>query len=1327
MPVDTSYLRQTKYFIFYFINLKIYLFNNRFLTMKKYLILAITLLNYSNLFSQKYKINWENSQDYALTNGQIIKVPFFNNPEHYALNEYYTPNYNVIFNETVRDVKIFNVETTALSPLELIQFKAYDLIKDEITYISQNYTENNKSKTLVSVFPYLKKGNVIHKINSFEISTYKNIAPKTLQNRSFGNATSVLKDGNWFKIKVDKTGVFKLDKKFFTQNGIPTSGYNLNTLKVYGNGSGRLFENMEDHRYDGLQEVPIEFIGSTDNSFDEGDYISFYAKGPHQWYRKQKNSLDDVFLRFNLYDDYSYYYITYDGDAGKRIVEDELTGTPTRIFTNFDAYQFHEKDSLNINQVGRQWVGEMLNGSNNFTKKFTAKQADIGQTAYLRYSVVGKNAENTSAKINVNGNPLDNIIFNVSDFNNRTLKQQFPLQGNEINVEINYTNASNPRGLAFINFIELKYKEKLQYTSDQFDFRSLEDLNTGEIFGFNIQNNSGIKVWNVSDISSTFQIKPSGNVYKYQSNSDVFWNEFVAFKEEDLYTDVQYVGRIVNQDIRKFNDVTLAIITPNKFKDQAIRLANFREEHDGIKVAVVTTEEVYNEFSSGSQDPIAIRDFFKYLKDNGNPLEYAILFGATTYDPKNRVQGNINYIPSFYNLNSESLETSSTTDDYFTMIGDNVNFAAEAGNGSYSYNAKMIDIAIGRLPASDISEAKTLVDKIISYYQKIPNKGNSYGDWRTKIVAVSDDPDKTEINTPKFDKDIDDTFNNPINKFYAVNKLYIDAYQPEQTSAGLRYPIINQSILNNLELGTNFMIYYGHGGPRSWAQERILTGEELSNLNNFTNTFSRIPIVATITCDFTVWDLPQYNSAGELMLKNPNGGALSMLTTNRPIGTIYGSEFNSYLLKELFRENNHQNLTSGQALIKAKQSYNPNSSDHARVNLLGDPMVAVSRPKQDISIVKFKVNGNEVDYKSHQIKALDFVEIEGEVLNPSSQIDGSFNGTVQNILYEKPIQKPLRNNKGLSTFQPYTFTEEFKTIYKGSSKVNEGKFIMKYYVPKDINFEVGERKIVLYAYSDHSDAVMNSKVIIGGINENGLNDSEIPQGKLYMNNLNFANGGITDRDPYLVACLTDNTGINATGSSIGHDIVATLDGQVQDSYVLNEYFESGDSNPCINKDFEDYQKGQVIYQLKKLELGQHKIDLKFWDINNNSNTATLDFVVMENGSNKLVIDKLLNWPNPFTNNTFFHFEHNCDSELDVMVQVFTVSGRLVKTIRQTVSAEPFREGYRTGKYALEWDGLDDFGDKIGKGTYLYKVNVKGLDTELCKGTATAIERLVILK
>ncbi len=307
------------------------------------------------------------------------------------------------------------------------------------------------------------------------------------------------------------------------------------------------------------------------------------------------------------------------------------------------------------------------------------------------------------------------------------------------------------------------------------------------------------------------------------------------------------------------------------------------------------------------------------------------------------------------------------------------------------------------------------------------------------------------------------------------------------------------------------------------------------------------------------------------------------------------------------------------------------------------------------------------------------------------------------------------------------YKEQVNTIFKGGTNVQYGKFKFQFYIPKDINYEIGEGKLTVYAHNNVIDGVTTKKIKIGDMNPDGLNDDQGPTIGLYMNNLNFVDGGITNRNPYLLACLVDETGINTSGVAIGHDITGVLDQDVEGTMVLNEYYEGGDNNPCTNPQVLDYQKGQVTYRLNNLELGHHQIVFKAWDINNNSSTQTLDFVVMEEGSDHIYIEKLLNWPNPFTNQTYFQFEHNCDSELDVMVQIYTISGKLVKTIRQTVSAEPWREGYRTGRFAIPWDGLDDFGDKIGKGVYIYRLSARGVNPEECKGSATAIEKLVILK
>lgn len=1288
--------------------------------MKKYFILVATLLQFPQLFSQNYKINWENNQTISLTNGNKVNVPFFSNKDNYFVGGYFLPEFVVELNSTNQEVELSNVQ------FREVQNELADLntssITDKINFSSYNIIDKNgQQKLIVKVIPFVKQNNKILKIESFSI------VPKSIQSRKASSrklidnsTTSVLKTGDWYKIKVSKDGVFKLDKSFFTKNGIPTN-FNPKSLKIYGNGEGRLMENLTEDRIGALNEIPIKFVGGEDNSFDNSDYVLFYAKGPHQWYRNNTTTLQDAKVRYNLYDDFAYYFISFNGEDGKRVGEQTLTASPVKTFSTFDNLQFHEKDSINLNGLGQIWVGENIGLNGGFKKTFKANAVNGGE-AYLRYAVVGKSANGTSYSVNINGQTFTHSLGN-SLFDRSVQDKTISLSSNTIDIAVS-SSGTNPSGLAYLDYLQLRFKDGLTYNNEQFTFQFLEDINNGSVNAFSLNNAANVSVWNVSDIHTISSIVPQSNLYKFSTNS---LNQFVAFKDENAFTDAKYVGKVANQDIRSLSDINYIIVTNPKYLADAQRLADFRKNHDKINVAVVTTEQVYNDFSSGSQDPIAIRDFFKFLKDGSSPnLEYGVLFGATTYDPKNRIKDFTNYLPTFTDEPSLNIDGAIATDDYFAMLNDNVKMLSNSVDGIYSYDANWFELAVGRISASNSAEAKVLVDKIISYYDKVQGKGTSYGDWRTKIVAVTDNDNN--VNTPGLNTKIDTEFSKSENQIYTINKIYSGAHQPESTSAGVRYPTVNQAILNGIELGSNFLMYYGHGGPRSWAQERIITAEELTNLSNFNAVYSRLPIVTTVTCDFTIWDLPQYNSAGEAMLKNANGGALSMITTNRPIGTGYGDSMNEHLLEEFFKKDIlEENQTIGKALNQAKIKNSAGHTNNKSVSILGDPMLSIHRPQQDIYI-KSIINRNGPITEGNVMKALDFVTIEGNINKLGGNLpDTEFIGKIAVSLYEKPETKTILSE---SNHSGKTFETENKTMYKGTGVVKEGGiFEINFYIPKEVNYEEGKRKLKFYAWDDTKgkDASTVTEVDFKGINPDGLNDDERPQGKLYMNNLHFANGGITDRSPYLVGCLTDNSGINATGSSIGHDIVATLDGKVQDAYVLNEYYDGGDANPCVNKNFEDYQKGQVMYQLKNLELGQHTVNLKFWDINNNSNTATLDFVVMENGTGQLHIDKLLNWPNPFTKNTFFHFEHNCDSELDVMVQIFTISGKLVKTIRKTVSAEPFREGYRTGKYAIEWDGLDDFGDKIGKGVYIYKVNVKGVDDTVCKGSAAAVEKLVILK
>ncbi|MCB4234810.1 hypothetical protein LDL59_06030 [Kaistella anthropi] len=286
------------------------------------------------------------------------------------------------------------------------------------------------------------------------------------------------------------------------------------------------------------------------------------------------------------------------------------------------------------------------------------------------------------------------------------------------------------------------------------------------------------------------------------------------------------------------------------------------------------------------------------------------------------------------------------------------------------------------------------------------------------------------------------------------------------------------------------------------------------------------------------------------------------------------------------------------------------------------------------------------------------------------------------------------------------YTEENGPIVKSSGQAVNGVFTVEFYVPKDINYEIGDGRILAYADNKVFDVFNNQVQKVGGINPDGINDTEAPKVQLYMNNTNFANGGITDQNPMLLACVTDDKGINSTGSGIGHDITVVLDGQIINTVALNDFYFSGDGNGCTNPSLSDYQKGYVSYPFRNLSPGPHQLTFKVWDINNNSTTQTLNFIVKDETNQNLIVNKLLNWPNPFTNKTYVQFEHNCDDILDVNVQIYTITGKLVKTISTSVTAEPFYQGFRTPRTAIEWDGKDDFGDAVGKGTYIFKIFAK---------------------
>lgn len=1107
--------------------------------------------------------------------------------------------------------------------------------------------------------------------------------------------TSVLSKGNWYKFSVDTTGVFKIDNSLLQKMGINISNLNPKNIRIFGNGGALLPQKNSDFRYDDLQENAIFVEGEDDGTFNTDDYILFYAKGPHSW--KVNPSLETADHIQNLYSDVSYYFLTVTEGAGKRIINQSvITGNSVKSISNFDDYVFYEKEEKNLFAIGTQWFGEDFSAVS--TKDFKIKFTNALQNAPMKVKVRGAAISSLSSSMAVRLNSQSLFSINYPNVNSGSLTLGYPNHNSVIttnsndvlNISIDYNNNGNPGAKAYLDYIEIIGKKQLLANGNQFSFRSFEAFKTAGIVDFKIVGGSNVnQVWDVTDQINPKKItnSSSGNDFAFKANGGVL-NEYIVIGKSDFYEPkVDDNSLLKNQNLHGIKDVNYLVITNQEFSSQANRLADYHQNKSGLTTKVVQLSEIYNEFGSGSPDITSIRDFIKHLYNTNTnakgKLRYVCFFGDGSYDYKDRITNNTNIIPVYESIQSFNLATSYVTDDYFVMLD---------SNEGEMLTTHTIDVASGRIPVSNLQQATDVVDKILAYYSV-----DSFGDWRNTITLLADDIDASGEETLQSGMErIADSIKKrkPI---FNVNKIYADAFKQENSSGGERYPQVNTALTNAIEKGTLVMDYFGHGGEDGFASERILEIPQIQGLNNK----KTLPLFITVTCEFSRFDNPLRTTAGELTFWNKNGGAASLITTTREVFISTGQNFNERLVKILLEFNN-EDLTIAETLMAAKNGFS--SFQKFFIYYLGDPAMKLAIPKPNIKITK--MNGIDVSQSLDTLKALSKVSFEGVVTDNVNQTLTSFNGVLSTTVYDKPIDKTTLDNNGFGI--KLTFDSRESKLFRGKSTVENGVFKFDFIVPKDIKIAYGKGKLSFYAENkiiDKSGA--NFDVTVGGINPNAVDDVVGPELKLFMNDESFIEGGNTNTSPNLIISLSDVSGINTSITSIDHDIVAVLDGDQANPIILNDYYET---------ELNDFTKGKVTYQLRGLSVGMHSIKIKAWDTYNNSSEATLNFMVVSDSS--LILDNVLNYPNPFVNYTEFWFNHNKPNEpLEVQLQIFTVSGKIIKTINKTVQT--------TGNLSrsINWNGLDDFGNKIGKGVYIYKLKVK---STISNQSTLKYEKLVIL-
>lgn len=1296
---------------------------------RKITLLSLIALT-SILYAQRNTIEWNGSkiQDFGESK---LNLPYFKN-EGFSFSQ---NNVFIVTKQKIgeKELKISDLAWDGVSNQDLFELDKGSLPDHDIAEVTY-YTLDGERYASISVGLFKKVNGRVQRLSSYHISEASTPVKTFGTTNKLGTTDNPLASGNFYKIKVDKSGIFKITAQFLRDNGINPNSVNPKNLRIYGNGGIMLPEFNQDPRYNSLQENAIQVVGEDDGVWNDNDYALFYAQGPNgynlydtsngQGFKRKETRLDTSNNLKNIYDDFSYYYINFDKGAGKRVttVDGDL---PARLITRYDSYQVINNDQTNLLKVGRIWV-EDTPFSTEKTITLTTN-SPIQPTDIIKYrsQVIGYRSQTNSLNIKINDlNPFNDTVPNDQStyayifypmvYNGSITNQT----GNQITLKYTPDISKNPNGTFYFDYLEVQYKEDLNFNGSQMNFRDYSIASGSNTnYGFSISNASGLEqVWDVTDITNANRrVNKAGAGsfnFAYTASNQNFNNEFVAFRADAAFTP-QFVGRIANQNLSAISNVDYLILTVPELMGQAQRLANYHQTKNNYKVEIVDVNKIYEEFGNGSKDITAVRDFVTKLNTPEGSLKYVFILGDASYDYKNRVPNNNNIVSAYQSEYSSDYIQSFVTDDYIVMTQPQT--AASMINN-------LPNIPVGRIPAANNTEAANMIDKTLAYYNSLPGQSSPFGDWRMKLDFVVDDNE--EGGSPFHDemnKALVSVFEQPgvqTLKEYNVRKLYQDAFTMQSTAGGPRYPQVNQAISNSIG-NSLYLFYFGHGGINGWAQERVLTSTEIQNSNNFSNVYSRFPLVSTITCEFTLWDEPSTNSAGEQFIKLKQGGPATMITSSRAIDIGYGRSFTGTFTKNIFKLTNDDFNTLGYAHLNAKKEtgINPN---HLRVNVLGDPAMKLSRPQRLLAIdnIETPVPG--------LIRGLDFVKIKGHINNPNGTLNTAFNGRVSINIFDKRLNKKTLNNNHWP-HPVLNYTEEGSAIVKASGVAVNGVFTAEFYVPKDINYTVGEGRILGYADNKVTDVFNNQPVQVGDVNPNGINDNQPPKVKLYMNNTNFADGGITNQNPMLLACLTDDTGINSTGSGIGHDITVYLDGQVINTVILNDFYSPGEGNGCLNPSLAEYQKGNVTYPFRNLAVGQHQLTFKVWDINNNSTTSTLNFEVKDEADQHLIINRPLNWPNPFTNKTYVQFEHNCDDILDVNVQIYTITGRLVRTLSQAVVAEPFLQGYRTPRQAIEWDGRDDFGATVAKGTYIFKIFAKSQNQEKCKGSATAVEKMVLLK
>lgn len=1120
--------------------------------------------------------------------------------------------------------------------------------------------------------PIVERGGIFLKINSFKLVVTKH--PRMMASSRSASAAveryagnSVLHSGRWYKIRVSESGVFRLTRQFLSKIGFNDPS----KVRLYGYGGAVLPETGLENLTDDLPEVPL---------WRSGDNILFYAQGPLSWYRVDDGSYQH---RWNTYSKYGYYFLTADNDVTPAVMEEMPVQTGQAVTVDsYPDYLLYEKDAFSWMESGRMFF-DSYDYATGPTKSYRFNMdGAVGDAALVSVSFSTDGSSGSVLEASFNGTELGTMTIpprggnDVASVKSAKFSYNGPL-GGDCTVGLHLKQNSDMS--ARLDYIRVNYFRSLALRGPFSNFRT-HPVRTPVIFRIATDRNP--VVWNISNHNIRLVPSSVSDGFCVTSPTDGSdGNEYVILDPDASFPEPEAVGGIENQNLHSLDSIDMVIIIPadGSLQTQAERLAEAHRQADGIAVAVIRADRIYNEFSSGTPDATAYRRFMKMLYDKAEPgtgPRYLLLFGGGLWD--NRMVTSSwpgmspdNCLLCYESENSVSTTSSYVSDDYFGLLED--------GKGQ-KLTTEKIDIGIGRIPVLNVSDAEAVVNKTISYI-----RGENAGEWQNTVVILGDDGDDN-LHMSQADE-----LASGIGGSYPslrLRKLYWDSYPMEASSSGNSYPAVRKDILEQLEEGALLVNYTGHGAHNVFSHENVLL------LNDFSTMSSRhLPLWVTASCDIAPFDASS-ECIGVNALLNPKGGALALLTTTRTVYSSLNMKINVLFDNYVLRQEN----TLGDAARLAKvQLVTPSSSiqdfseNKLHYVLLGDPALHLDVPQSRIVIDSIATDALQDGMPIAQAGGR--MTLTGYVAGADGRPDEGFSGTIHPYIYDSMSHIVTRNNAEAAN-EPFEYDDYDKLLFHGSDSVRSGRFSIELPVTRDIRYSDAAGRAVLYAVSKEGIAVNghSEDFLVGGTSLFMPADSAGPDIRMYLNSPDFIDGNSVNSAPCFMAELYDADGINAFGSGIGHDLLLVIDNDPRFTYVLTRYYSPVDI---------DYRRGRIVFPLPDLPEGKHTLMFRAWDVLGNSSTETVRFEVRE-GIRPDVMSVTLT-ENPARERTSFVISHDRPGSVESFELTVADSGGRV------MWQGTYQDTSKSNISVIDWNLVTSSGQKLQRGLYIFKVTMHTKD------------------